>query len=265
MSDQSSGGSGNSGAAAVVTQAVSTVSAAPTTIAQTTAPPSKPTQGVVTQSLVPVVEPTTAAPQEPVNTPTASPNETPQNESPPPPQRSRAGSSTIIPTISIGPITTSSIASKPKAPPTVISVEPPPEPTTLQTIFLTTTAPPPPPKSSSETISKSGSSVQPSLLGNATPVGDPKDQSSQANKGKSAGATVAGVIGGLSAAILLGILLFFLWKWKSRGRYGSNKRQSFGPYGNGIDANRAGLLVSSVPYKSSDNSSTDAHPTCKSN
>jgi hypothetical protein len=98
------------------------------------------------------------------------------------------------------------------------------------------------------TIKSSSASSSPSLvpLSNGSPFPGSNDQDAASPKAKNSGSTVAGVVGGLSAAILLGVLGFFLWKWKKRGKYGSNKRQSFGPYGNGIDANRGGLLVSSV-------------------
>jgi len=59
-------------------------------------------------------------------------------------------------------------------------------------------------------------------------------------------------VGGVSAAILIGLLVFFCWKWRTRGRYRLKNRSSFDPYGNGIDANRGGLLVSSVACKPGD-------------
>lgn len=61
-------------------------------------------------------------------------------------------------------------------------------------------------------------------------------------------------MGGISGAILVALLLFFCWKWRTRGKYRFKNRSSFDPYGNGIDANRGGLLVSSVA-KPSDQSS----------
>jgi hypothetical protein len=64
--------------------------------------------------------------------------------------------------------------------------------------------------------------------------------------GKGNGSTVGGVIGGLTAVTLVGLLLFFLWKWRARRRAAANKRLSFGPYGNGIDASTGSVLVASV-------------------
>jgi hypothetical protein len=63
---------------------------------------------------------------------------------------------------------------------------------------------------------------------------------------KNDGSTIGGVIGGLTAFILLGLLLFFLWKWRARRRALASKRLSFGPYGNGIDASTGSVLVASV-------------------
>jgi hypothetical protein len=146
------------------------------------------------------------------------------------------------------PASTSSAApSKTKAKATVLSSEQPtpiPVTTRSETTFVTST-----PSSVASSIASSSSS-SPSLV----PLGGPFQGSADSThhgKNKS-GPTIAGVVGGLSAAILLGVLAFFLWKWKTRGKYGANKRQSFGPYGNGIDANRGGLLVSSVACKPAD-------------
>lgn len=55
------------------------------------------------------------------------------------------------------------------------------------------------------------------------------------------------MIGGLTAVTLLGLLLFFLWKWRARRIARANERLSFGPYGNGIDASTGNVLVASVP------------------
>jgi hypothetical protein len=90
------------------------------------------------------------------------------------------------------------------------------------------------------------------------PASHTGDASSQPNTegaekgGKTSGGTIGGIVGGVSAAILIGLLMFFCWKWRTRGRHRFNKRSSFDPYGNGIDANRGGLLVSSVACKPGD-------------
>jgi hypothetical protein len=127
---------------------------------------------------------------------------------------------------------------------------------TLATVIITSTSsrttPPPPPTSA------------PSLVPNGSLfTGNKGEADNNPKQGKSAAGTVAGVIGGLSAAILLGVLAFFLWKWKTRGRYRFNKRSSFGPYGNGIDANRGDMLVSSVTCKAADSVSAHGESTCE--
>jgi hypothetical protein len=147
--------------------------------------------------------------------------------------------------------------SEPAPPPPPEHEQPTPEHlNTLATVVITSTtsksSPPPPPTSA------------PSLIPNGSLfTGNKGEVDNNSKKDKSSAGTVAGVIGGLSAAILLGVLAFFLWKWKTRGRYRFNKRSSFGPYGNGIDANRGDMLVSSVTCKAADSVSAHGESTCK--
>jgi hypothetical protein len=96
-----------------------------------------------------------------------------------------------------------------------------------------------PSKSPDPTIGK-GSGVIAS-----SPFGVPSGQAAPKAK-KNDASTIGGVIGGLAAFILLGLLLFFLWKWRDRRRALANRRLSFGPYGNGIDASTGSVLVASV-------------------
>jgi hypothetical protein len=199
--------------------------------------------------------PATAAANPPGGSPTApggSPTPPPANQS------SRASRPTPTP-ISREPTPTPQPEPTPEPEPT-----PTPEPdrsapehlNTLATVLITSTTsntkPPPPPTSAPSLVSDG------SLF-----TGNKGETDSNPKQGKSAAGTVAGVIGGLSAAILLGVLAFFLWKWKTRGRYRFNKRSSFGPYGNGIDANRGDMLVSSVTCKAADSVSAHGESTCK--
>jgi hypothetical protein len=232
----------------------STVSASSPQETPAEAPKAAPSrsENVGTKSLIPEVDVTTTEIAPAPQTPASSPNDSPQDQPAP--------SSTIIPPIPISPISSQSSKAtrQSRGPtPTPTPTPLPPEQTSFQTIFLTTTEPPATPTSSAKSNGKSSSSsAQPSLLSNGSPFGDSKGDQ-PAHKGKSSSSTVAGVVGGLSAAILLGVLIFFLWKWKTRGKYRFNKRQSFGPYGNGIDANRGGLLVSSVACKPTDSNSNE--------
>jgi hypothetical protein len=176
-----------------------------------------------------------------------------------PAAQSPPGSSTIIPSISIAPVPkpTSAVPVRPSSSISII-IQPsqssqrsePSEvesPTSIVPIVLVTSS-----KSKS-----SSASTTPITGANGSPFGSPKgSQSESSNGGKKSGSKVAGVVGGLSAAVLICIIVFFIWKWKTRGQYRFNKRTSFGPYGNGIDANRGGLLVSSVPPKTGDSMST---------
>jgi hypothetical protein len=63
---------------------------------------------------------------------------------------------------------------------------------------------------------------------------------------KHRGSSVAGVAGGVTAVVLCAFLGLFLWRWRVRRRWNASKRLSFGPHGNGIDASRGNVLVSSV-------------------
>jgi hypothetical protein len=193
-------------------------------------------------------------------------------------QRSRAsspaaqtprGSSTIIPSISIAPApkTASSATTRPSSSISII-IQPTQSSKSSElseTENATNIVPIVPVTSSSKSKSTSSASTPIAGVPNGSPFGAPKgsQESEPSTNGKKSGSTVAGVVGGLSAAVLLGIILFFVWKWKTRGQYRFNKRTSFGPYGNGIDANRGGLLVSSVPPKSGDSMSTSGDSMCK--
>jgi hypothetical protein len=68
---------------------------------------------------------------------------------------------------------------------------------------------------------------------------------------KSGGSVVGGVAGTISALVVIGLLALFLWRWRVKQRW-RNRRLSFGPHGNGIDASRGNVLVSSVACKPAD-------------
>jgi hypothetical protein len=68
---------------------------------------------------------------------------------------------------------------------------------------------------------------------------------------KSGGSVVGGVAGTISALVVIGLIALFLWRWRVKQRW-RTRRLSFGPHGNGIDASRGNVLVSSVACKPAD-------------
>ncbi|TID17500.1 hypothetical protein E6O75_ATG08246 [Venturia nashicola] len=248
------------------------------------APAAKPTRtraGSTTQP--PVVETSAAAappPPPPVDSPPPE-NSTvqvaPETTKAPPQLPSQNSSPTISTSANNSPAPTSISNPKPpqpKAPPAAATPAPPlPVPTSSYpdprvsstkqddyTTFRTVTNSPTSAvdtkfsSASNAQATKLSSSVVPeSTAGKGTgviassPFDIPSNPHEPANASKGKGLTVGGVIGGLTAVALLGLLLFFLWKWRARRIAQAKERLSFGPCGNGIDASTGNILVASVP------------------
>ncbi|KAF2397572.1 hypothetical protein EJ06DRAFT_156075 [Trichodelitschia bisporula] len=131
-------------------------------------------------------------------------------------------------------------------------------PSPSSTLPLTSSPPPKPSKpipSSSSTLAKaplrsSTTEFQEGFLGIPTspPQNSPNHAGDPENTSKS-GSRIGGIVGGIVGVVLAGLLIFFLWKWRSKLKFQRRNRLSFGPYGNGIDASTGSVLVSSVACK----------------